>query len=591
MAKKSDDYWQKRFEILQEALLNKGDKYYVDLIRQYEKASKAVQDEILLWYIRLMDNNDDISLAKAKQLLSRQALKEFKWTVEEYIKYGEENAIDQRWMKELENASTRVHISWLQSLQIQMQQEIEALTKMQEAGITSLLQNTYEEGYYRTAYEIQKGLDNVGTMRKLDTDKIEKVLAKPWTVDGKTFSDRIWSNKEQLVDTLNKELTQSIIRGDAPDKVIKTVADKFEKSRKVAGRLVMTESAYFSSQSRLDSYKAIGLEKYKIVATLDLKTSSICRSLDGKTFAVSEYQVSVTAPPFHANCRSTTAPVFEDLEDILSGQRVARDPVTGKTVYIDNMTYPEWYEKYVKGNPQAELNEKKLKYAGADQKKYDDYKQRLGAEYLPKTLDEFQNLKYNDIEEYGILKAQYKGMTYYNRAIENEPEITNQVKKIADTVGMDTAGLEYRIKGKDSYLRKIRSKYSPDGNEYEVKDILRYTYTSIPEDMAGKSLKAMDLYKDVGYNTIEVKNYWLNDMDPYQGINTTITAPSGQKFELQYHTPESFELKNGKMHELYEQQRILSDTSSTEYMELTDQMFELSDTLRVPARIKEVKKK
>lgn len=119
---------------------------------------------------------------------------------------------------------------------------------------------------------------------------------------------------------------------------------------------------------------------------------------------------------------------------------------------------------------------------------------------------------------------------------------------------------------------------------------MRYTYTSIPEDMTGKSLKAMDLYKDVGYNTIEVKNYWLNDMDPYQGTNTTITAPGGQKFELQYHTSESFELKNGKMHELYEKQRLLNDTSSTEYIELNDQMFELSDTLRVPARIEEVKK-
>jgi hypothetical protein len=45
------------------------------------------------------------------------------------------------------------------------------------------------------------------------------------------------------------------------------------------------------------------------------------------------------------------------------------------------------------------------------------------------------------------------------------------------------------------------------------------------------------------------------------------------------------------MHELYEKQRLLNDTSSTEYIELNDQMFELSDTLRVPARIEEVKKK
>lgn len=407
MGKKSDEYWQKRFEILQEALLNKGDKYYVELIKQYEKASKNIQDKITLWYIRLMDNND-ISLARAKQILSRKELKEFKWTVEEYIRYGKENAINQQWIKELENASARVHISKLEAMQIEIQQQVETLAKMQEIKVPELLQETYTEGYYQTAYEVQKGLNTGWDIQKLDTSTVEKVMSKPWTVDNKTFSDRIWSNKEQLIDTLNKELTQSIIRGDAPDKLIKTIADKFDTSKKVAGRLVMTESAYFSSLSRSDSYEELGVKKYKIVATLDLKTSAICRSLDNKIFNLSEYKVNVTAPPFHVHCRTTTAPYIEGLDDILTGQRAARDPITGKTTYVDDkMTYPEWYEKYVKGNPQAELNEKKLKNAGADQKQYDNYKNVLGKE-APKSLDDFRNLKYNDIEKWEGIKRDYR---------------------------------------------------------------------------------------------------------------------------------------------------------------------------------------
>lgn len=589
MAKKNDEYWQKRFEILQEALFNKADNYNVELIKQYEKASKAVQDEILLWYIRLMDNNNDISLAKAKQLLSRQSLKEFKWTVEEYIKYGEENAIDQRWMKELENASARVHISWLQSIQIQIQQEIEALAQKQEAGITSLLQDIYEEGYYKTAYEIQKGLDSVGTVRKLDTDKIEKVLAKPWTVDGKTFSDRIWSNKEQLLDTLNKELTQSIIRDDAPDKVIKTVADKFNVSKKQSSRLIMTESAFMSAASRKDSYLVLGVNEYKIVATLDLKTSEICRGLDGKVFKLNEYEVGITAPPFHVNCRTTTAPYFSDLEDIIEGKRAARDPITGKTVYVDNMTYPEWYEKYVKGNPQAELNERKLKNTGADQKQYDEYRQRLGAENLPDTFDKFQDVKYTDATEYGILKAQVKGMTYYDKAVLNEPDITAQVKKVAESISMEPLGLEFRIKGKDSYLRKIRTNYKPDGNEYEINDILRYTYGADGKNLSAKTLESIDKYSAIGYNTVRIKNSWLDNDNPYNGINTIVQNPDDQKFELQYHTPASFELKNGKLHELYEKQRLISDEESAEFISLKNQMFELSDQLTVPDGIERVK--
>lgn len=588
MATKSDEYWKKRFEILQESLLNKADNYNAELIKQYEKASKNIQDEILLWYIRLMDNND-ISLAKAKQLLSRNQLKEFKWTLEEYIKYGEENAIDQRWMKQLENASARVHISWLESMQIKLQQEIESMVKKQETGITALLQDVYEEGYYQTAYEIQKGLKNVSTLQQLDTPKIEKVMSKPWTVDGKTFSDRIWSNKDQLVNTLNKELTQSVIRGDAPDKVIKAVANKFDVSKKQAGRVVMTEAAFMSAASRKDCYADLGVEEYKIVATLDLKTSTICRDLDGKVFKINDYQPGITANPFHPNCRSTTAPHFEDEE--LKGQRAARDPVTGKSVYVDNMTYPEWYKKYVKGNPQAELNEKKLKNAGADQKQYDEYKQRLGAENLPKSLDKFQDIKYADEAEYGILKAQVKGMTYYDRAVAAEPDITEHVKKVAESAGMDTIGIENRIKSKSRYLEKIRRKYNPDKNEYEVKDILRYTYSSNPMELSQKTLKAIDTHGKMGYNTVEIKNSWLDSLDPYNGINTTIQSPSGQKFELQYHTPDSFKIKDNEMHKLYEKQQKLTDTSSKEYMDLTDQMFELSDSLEAPVNINEVKNK
>jgi SPP1 gp7 family putative phage head morphogenesis protein len=589
MAKKSDEYWQKRFEILQEALLNKGDKYYLELIKQYEKASRNIQDKILVWYIRLAENNE-VSLARAKQLLTNQELKEFKWTVDEYIKYGQENAINQQWVKELENASARVHISKLEAMQIEIQQQVEALGGSMDVKLPELLQEIYTEGYYQTAYEIQKGLNAGRDIQKLDTSAIEKVMSKPWTVDNKTFSDRIWSNKEKLLDTLNKDLTQSIIRGDAPDKLIKTIADRFDVSRKQAGRLAMTESAYFSSLSRLDSYKDLGVDKYKIVATLDLKTSQICRSLDGKVFAVSEYEVSVTAPPFHVYCRSTTAPYVEDLEDLLSGQRAARDPVTGKTVYVDNMTYPEWYEKYVKDNPEALLNEKKIKNVSADQKQYDEYKQRLGAENLPKTFDKFQDMKYaTDTTEYGVLKAQVKGMSYYDKAITNEPEITDHVKKVAEATEMDMGGLDKRIKSKDTYLEKIQRKYKPNGNEYEVKDIIRYTYTSNPLDLSKKTLNAIDTHRNMGYNTIEIDNSWLNDKNPYKGINTTVQAPNGQKFEIQYHTPESFELKNGEMHNLYEKQRLIKDEESEEFIALRNQMYDLSDRLIVPFEIERVK--
>ena len=55
-------------------------------------------------------------------------------------------------------------------------------------------------------------------------------------------------------------------------------------SRSAAGRLIMTESAYFSSVAQKDMFNELDVEKYRIVATLDNRTSEICSELDGKVF-------------------------------------------------------------------------------------------------------------------------------------------------------------------------------------------------------------------------------------------------------------------------------------------------------------------
>lgn len=180
-------------------------------------------------------------------------------------------------------------------------------------------------------------------------------------------------------------------------------------------------------------------------------------------------------------------------------------------------------------------------------------------------------------------------MFFYKKAIEYEPEITAQVKLVAEMTGMDLAGMDHRIKSRKSYLNKIRRKYHPDGNQYEVKDILRYTYTASGEEYTQKVLKTIERYTDLGYNAVEIKNYWLDRQTPYNGINMIVRSPKGQVFELQYHTPESFQINSGKMHELYEKQRTIKFVKSKEYIELGDQMFELSDSMEMPKGIEKVK--
>jgi SPP1 gp7 family putative phage head morphogenesis protein len=298
MNKPTNKYWQKRFTQLTDALLSKGERYYADLEEEYERALMYLKRDIESFYIRFAENNE-ISMTEARRILDNRELKEFKWTVEEYIEKGRESAVDQRWMKELENASTRIRLSRLQSLEYQVRQQVEMITAKRLVGLTKLSEEIIKEGYYRSIYEIQKGFGIGDTFNVLDTRTVESIIAKPWAPDGSNFSERIWRDRELLVNELQKELAQSFIRGDGPDEAIRNIAKTMETSKKAAGRLVMTESAFFANEARAKAFKELGVDEFQFLATLDLRTSDICQEMDLKTFKLSERETGVNWPPLH----------------------------------------------------------------------------------------------------------------------------------------------------------------------------------------------------------------------------------------------------------------------------------------------------
>lgn len=343
------EYWQKRFELLEQAAHQQGVQCYADIEKQYRQAQKQLEGQIAAWYQRFASNNG-VTLAEAKRMLNAKELAELKWDVNQYIQYGQENAINGTWVKQLENASARFHISRLEALKLQTQQSIEVMFGNQLDSIDSTMRNVYKSGYYHTAYEIQKGVGVGWDFSALDDKQISKVINKPWAVDGKNFSERIWGNRQKLVNELNNTLTQNIILGKDPQKAIDEIARKMNTSKTNAGRLVMTEEAFFSSAAQKDCFTELDVEQFEIVATLDSHTSDICRGMDGKHFPMSEWKVGVTAPPFHVHCRSTTVPYFDDEFDAV-GERAARDEETGKTYFVPgNMTYKEWDKAFVQGD-------------------------------------------------------------------------------------------------------------------------------------------------------------------------------------------------------------------------------------------------
>lgn len=187
----------------------------------------------------------------------------------------------------------------------------------------------------------------------MDSRKIEQVINTCWASDGKNFTARCWTNKDKLVNELNTILTQSIIRGDAPQKAIQQLSQRMQVSKSNAGRLILTETAAISSMSQKDCFKELDVEEFEFVATLDSRTSDLCRSMDGKHFKMSDYQIGLNAPPLHCRCRSCTAPYFNDEFSI--GKRAARGE-DGKTYYVpSDMTYSDWEKSFVDGGDKSGL--------------------------------------------------------------------------------------------------------------------------------------------------------------------------------------------------------------------------------------------
>lgn len=348
--KKSSAYWKKRFSDLENAQNQYAQNTFHQIEPAFDKAQRQIQAQIEAWYGRYAANNG-ITMAEARKQLSAAELKELKWDVKEYIQYGQENALNQQWMKELENASAKFHISRLEALKIRTQQALEVAFGNELDSLDSMVKALYQSGYYHTCFEIQKGFNLGWEIGQIDERRLEKVVSRPWASDGMNFSDRVWKSKTTMVNDLHQELTRTIIQGKSPDEAIrhmtKYLQDKGKNAKYQAGRLVMTEQAFISSAAQKDAFTDLDVEEFEIVATLDSRTSEICQEMDGQHFPMKDFQPGVTAPPFHVWCRSTTVPYFDD--EWSGGERAARGE-DGKTYYVpSDMTYPEWKESLVDG--------------------------------------------------------------------------------------------------------------------------------------------------------------------------------------------------------------------------------------------------
>lgn len=339
---KPAEYWRRRSEEVAARQFAKSDAYLAELAKEYARATEEIRRAIEIFYQRYAENGQ-VSMAEARRQLSGEELRRFKMTLEEFIAKAKDNA-DGRWTKQLNEVYYRVRVSRYEALLTEIQHYVEILAGSRQRRIGELLGEVYEDTYYRTIYEIQRGTGFGVTFAKIDQDALEAVLGTEFA--GSNWSKRIWSDRDKLVTELRTKLAQAFIRGDSVERVARDLAERMRVSYSNAERLVQTESAFFVGEATAAGYKASGVvQKYEILATLDHRTSEICRSMDGRIFSMNEREVGVNYPPFHPRCRTTVVPYFDD--EINVGERIARDK-NGRVYYVPgDMTYDEWYARYV----------------------------------------------------------------------------------------------------------------------------------------------------------------------------------------------------------------------------------------------------
>lgn len=174
-----------------------------------------------------------------------------------------------------------------------------------------------------------------------------------------------------------------------------------------------------------------------------------------------------------------------------------------------------------------------------------------------------------------------------------EPTITADINNIATKAGGKLVGLENRLKSPHSIKRKIEDEaadgFSKSLSLNKIRDAIRYTTVFKENDFVTRYKAMQYLLAIEGYKTIVVKNTWKND-SAYKGVNTFIQNEDGDVFEMQYHTQQSFDVKNGLLHKLYEKFRD-PKTPIHEKEKLLLEMRKLSSKIKVPEGVELIEDK
>lgn len=379
LLKRSDSYWTKRAEERLTLAEQKSEPYLKQALQVYEEAKLDVVDDLRKMYAAYHKDDEGFNKIALNSIVSRNDIRKFR------------DEMKQRGLSTKLPDNYNGRITRLELFEAQLQAKVDQIGLKQNQIEGTAHRNTVESGYYHSIYDLSKGIGVTPAFSRIDERTINKILETKF--EGKNYSQRIWGNTNVLAEQLREKLAKAIATGQSIDKTAREFRERFGVSESYAKRLIRTETCYFENAAEIESYKEMGIEYYVFVAVRDDRTSEICSETDGEKFKVKEAMAGVNLPPMHPNCRSTIrAYLGEEYEPEIM---IYRDPETGRNEYTSNMSYKEWYKKFVGGAFRI-VDGKKVEYLD----KYVGAGRIDGKEFLPQLAAQERTF-YEDFAEFG----------------------------------------------------------------------------------------------------------------------------------------------------------------------------------------------
>ena len=277
-----------------------------------------------------------------------------------------------------------------------------------------------------------------------------------------------------------------IISGRSLDKAAEEIEAAFEVEKFHAATLIRTEVAQARAVSDLQGYEDMGVETYKYIATLDERTCDTCGPLDGQVFPIAAAVSGVNYPTMHPRCRCTTSIDFN------GALRRAGNPISGRNELIDGgMDYNSWRANMTAEEKAAfDVKQKKYRNKAADKKQHETFREVLGKN-VPRSLDKFQDLKYNEGEKWIDLKTAYD-----DKLLQKEIRETYNLKIHEGRQGKHILGHNNYIEGR-SYLtvsmkeaQELVNKYAGTGRIDRTENTLKWkgTETIVADKIIGVNI-------------------------------------------------------------------------------------------------------